>query len=238
MEKILICFFALVIGTASAQNGTVWDGVYSDAQADRGGQAYTAVCARCHRADLSGYDGLLIGEHFKRDWIEDSVNSLFTKIRTTMPAGSPGSLNEATYLDIVAFILRRNSFPSGTKDLTIDALPKIRIQGQSGPEPVPDFSLVEVVGCLSQRPDNAWVVTKASEPVRTRNPAVLEGAEVEKAAGKQAGEGTFRLDDVAIYHPEKYKGNKVDAKGFLVHRPGDVSLNTTSISPVAASCEK
>src|SRR5688572_30453816 len=41
--------------TESPSKTTVWQGVYTEAQATRGQSEYTAHCANCHRDDLSGY---------------------------------------------------------------------------------------------------------------------------------------------------------------------------------------
>ena len=74
---------------ASAQDRkarkTVWDGVYTTAQAERGKAAYGAKCAMCHNADLSGYQGALKGDHFMEHWRESALNDLFANISATMP---------------------------------------------------------------------------------------------------------------------------------------------------------
>ena len=56
-------------GAQGADEPSVWDGVYSEAQAERGRQLYEASCARCHGDDLSGANARpLAGESFIRDW--------------------------------------------------------------------------------------------------------------------------------------------------------------------------
>ena len=55
-------------------------------------------------------------------------------------------------------------------DLNAGELSNIRFEAKTGAEPVPEFSLVQVTGCLAKGEDGIWRVTKASEPVRTRNP--------------------------------------------------------------------
>ena len=49
----------LCLGTAgttlgAGQGRTVWDGIYTDEQADRGESLYQDACASCHGQDLSG----------------------------------------------------------------------------------------------------------------------------------------------------------------------------------------
>jgi mono/diheme cytochrome c family protein len=103
----------------TADSRTVRDGVYSPDQAQRGRQQYAAVCAGCHKEDLSG-DGVTPGladEGFIEHWDKETVEDLFKRIKTTMPADRPASLADADYLDVVAFLLQENGFPSGPSEL-------------------------------------------------------------------------------------------------------------------------
>ena len=49
---------------------TVWDGVYTEAQAERGGVQYTESCAGCHAPDLRGDNTSpsLVGQSFAFLW--------------------------------------------------------------------------------------------------------------------------------------------------------------------------
>lgn len=110
---------------------TVWDGVYTEAQAERGRAAYSQSCTACHREDLRG-DGTapsLVGESFAFLWGDMTVGELFTRTRAIMPPERPGSLSPQGYVDIIAFILQKNAFPTGGTELGIDrdALQQIRI---------------------------------------------------------------------------------------------------------------
>jgi S-disulfanyl-L-cysteine oxidoreductase SoxD len=98
---------------------TIWDGVYSTDQAQHGGQQYRESCASCHREDLSG-DGVtpgLAGEEFIEHWDKTTVEDLFRRIKATMPADHPGSLADADYLGVVAFLLKENGAPDGPSEL-------------------------------------------------------------------------------------------------------------------------
>jgi cytochrome c len=112
---------------------SVWDGVYTDAQAKRGGEAYQYSCATCHSPDLEGDAGrdvpALYGEEFVGGWSKQSVRALFDLLKKTMPKDSPGSLKAETYADIVAYLLQANEFPSGAGELAADpaALERIAI---------------------------------------------------------------------------------------------------------------
>jgi mono/diheme cytochrome c family protein len=139
--------------------GTVWSGVYGSDQAARGQSEYATYCASCHRDDLTGYESVLKGERFMNKYREASLYLLFEKTKTTMPRNAAGSLSDQTYVDILSYMLKANDFPAGARELTVDALAGIKLVGQDGPEPVPDFALVQVVGCLTQRSsDSAWVL--------------------------------------------------------------------------------
>jgi quinoprotein glucose dehydrogenase len=105
-----------------AQQRTVWDGVYTDAQAERGRTAYQQACVGCHREDLRGDNTApsLAGESFAFLWGDMEVGELSARIQKVMPPDRPGSLPAQTYVDIVAFILQKNAFPSGTGELGAD----------------------------------------------------------------------------------------------------------------------
>ena len=141
----LLLFPCLVF---AADKKTVWDGVYAAAQADRGQMAYTRSCARCHGDDLAGSGNVLRGKKWMDHWREDNLRNFFNTVKTTMPRGAPRSLADAEYVDIIAYVLRANEFPTGAAELTLDALEGVLVIGKEGPAPVPDFSLVTVVGCL------------------------------------------------------------------------------------------
>ena len=112
---IFLIYAAMLAHPAAAQESgkgkTVWDGVFNEAQARRGQEAYAMHCSSCHTEDLSGLSApALKGDQFMENWREDSVKSLFTLIQTRMPRRAPASLSEETYVDIVAHILAVTCF--------------------------------------------------------------------------------------------------------------------------------
>jgi hypothetical protein len=116
----------------AAQPKTVNSGVYSDAQATRGEDAYKKDCGSCHGAGLAG-DGFapgLAGSEFLSNWNGTTVGDLFDRIRISMPPSSPGSVSGQSKADIIAFVLRFNKFPAGSAELTgsTDALKEINIE--------------------------------------------------------------------------------------------------------------
>jgi S-disulfanyl-L-cysteine oxidoreductase SoxD len=102
---------------------SVWDGVYSSAQATRGAAGYAKNCASCHGQDLDGGGQAppLSGDEFLSSWNGMTVGDLFDPIQLSMPADRPGQLSKAENTDIVAFILKSNHFPAGAKDLPSDS---------------------------------------------------------------------------------------------------------------------
>ena len=232
-----VVFLALVTWAAST---TVWKGVYTEAQANRGHVAYTKDCSGCHQPMLTGYGSVLIGEKFMDHWREDNVGSFYHLLKETMPRGSRASLGERAYLDITAFILQANGFPAGKKELTLDSLKSIQIEGENGPMPVPEFALVKTVGCLVHPPGGEWKLEHASAPQRTRDPHDSTPEELKDAAAL-SGSDVVKFLRLADYDVERFKmaaqkDHKVEAKGFLMLKDGGKMLNLTSVTTVAGSC--
>lgn len=101
-----------------AAGQSVWDGAYTDAQADRGKGQYGQHCAVCHGLALegNGESPPLVGE-FIPDWAGMTLADLYNKIETTMPLNAPGTLRPAIAADILAYILEENNFPTGPNEL-------------------------------------------------------------------------------------------------------------------------
>ena len=111
------------VGAAQDQPGkSVWDGVYTEAQAGRGAAVFSEKCAKCHAADLGGGDApALIGKEFAVDWDGLTVAQLFDRVFTSMPQDAPRSLSREETTAVLAYILQKNSFPTGQTDLTDQA---------------------------------------------------------------------------------------------------------------------
>lgn len=97
-------------------------GVFSAAQALEGRGVYTRACAACHGANFQPAPGspVLKGGAFLANWRGRSVGDLFTYTRQTMPVGMGGSLPDAQYLAVIAYLLSENGFPAGTSPLDND----------------------------------------------------------------------------------------------------------------------
>ena len=240
---VAACIGALALTSApitaqEAEEPSVWDGVYSAEQAMRGKKLYEATCSRCHGEDLSGANARpLAGESFIRDWGGLKLDGVLTRART-MPPGASGSLGETGYVDIIAYVLEVNEFPHGEGELTAERAGDILVYGADGPDAVPNFAMVQVVGCLA-RDDRTWIVTDGSEPIRTRDPDASTGDVLALTEAMPLGGNTFELMYV-FPDPDPYEGHRVEAKGFLIRREDDAgaldAINVTAVASLEAAC--
>ena len=117
-------------------NRSVWDGVYTNVQGERGQRLYTTHCSTCHGTNLLadaaeqiGRDDEqiargamrrtppLLGPAFLERWNGLTVGDLSERTRISMPQQAPGSLGSQQVADIVAYLLQQNGFPSGDIEL-------------------------------------------------------------------------------------------------------------------------
>lgn len=128
----LVVLQALIL--VSAQSKSTLDGIYSEAQATRGEKVYAASCASCHGDDLSGggQTPALSGKEFNGDWNDLSMGDLYDRTQLSMPADKPGSLTPEQTVDVIAYLLKKGSFPAGEADLPTDtaALKAIKFMSQ------------------------------------------------------------------------------------------------------------
>jgi mono/diheme cytochrome c family protein len=111
---------------------SVWDSVYSDAQAKRGDSLYHVTCNKCHGDTLGGGTATtgedsppLAGATFLGNWYGVSVAELYDKIRNGMPPDNPKTIDPQVVVDVMAFLLNKNGFPAGAADLPND-VPKLK----------------------------------------------------------------------------------------------------------------
>jgi len=94
---------------------TALDGVYSEAQAQRGSSTFRSSCGYCHTASE------FAGDHFRRMVSGDQIYWFYEYIRFNMPQDAPGALPAQAYADILAYILELNEFPAGNDELPAEA---------------------------------------------------------------------------------------------------------------------
>ena len=240
--RSIIALSALLLTCAigvSAQNTEprIWQGVYSTAQAERGKTSFNSSCLRCHGDKLQGNTApALSGDRFFTTWGSEVVASLFAKIRDTMPPNFGTSIDDQIKLDIVAYILQTNGYPTGPSELTQKGsdLATAQILKKGEQALVQNFSLIQTVGCLARGPDNTWVLTRTADPLVTRDEAPSPQG-LASAAGRPLGTRTFRLLSVKPFGPESHQGHKMEARGLIYNEPGDERLTLTSLQ-MAGNC--
>ncbi|HEY7388987.1 MAG TPA: cytochrome c [Bryobacteraceae bacterium] len=210
---------ALFPGAATASDFAIetdtriWNGVYTTAQAERGRSNFERTCSNCHNSDLSGSvrGPALHGEGFLKDWANTTLNTLFIKLRDSMPATYPKSVPDPEKIDILSYLLQANGFPAGKAELPLNQKELETIQiVQKGEQAAPNFALVRLEGCLTPG-SNRWSLT------------TLEA-------------GTFDLLGAARFQPELHGGQKVEARGLLYRDSGRNLLNLTSLETTGRAC--
>lgn len=106
---------------------TVKDKVYTKTQADKGAEAYTKTCLKCHALkDGPGPEEgpPLAGDAFRTKWDGKTVHELALSIRLNMPPDGSITIGEEDAADLIAYLLKSNGFPEGDKPLKADASAK------------------------------------------------------------------------------------------------------------------
>ena len=234
----LVALLGCGVGLRAQDTPRIWQGVYTDAQAQRGKTVFSTTCLRCHGEDLAGNTApALTGDRFQTSWGGDVVESLFTKVRDTMPPNFGTILDDQVKLDIVTYILQTNGFPAGTSELLVGSadLATTQILKKGEQATVQNFSLIQTVGCLTAGPNNTWILARTAPRRSTRDDAPSERG-LASAAARPLGTKTFRLISVTPFKPESHTGQKVEARGLIYTEPGDERINLTSLKPTGGSC--
>ena len=115
----------------SQSTSSVWDGIYTEAQAKKGETVYFTQCVTCHGDDFAGREQApaLAGLAFMEKWNRATVRKLLEKVEQ-MPPTQPKSLPAQDYVDAVAYLLSVNELPAGPSALPNDraALGRIEIK--------------------------------------------------------------------------------------------------------------
>ncbi|MBI4265405.1 MAG: cytochrome c [Acidobacteria bacterium] len=213
---------------------TVWDGIFMEDQVARGATAFSANCVRCHGEQLEGITGkALVGDTFWRDFDGRTVQDLLDYVSKNMPNGAQaGTLAPDVYLDLVAFILSRNDFPSGGAALTADSSVGVRIlrKGETAPRPLPENTAATVVGCLAKTGTREWTVNNGTEPERV-DPKGVNASDATRDLGNRSYPLLFVLQSL-----DKLVGHRVRVKGILVGEGGSNGVNLTQIDSLSETC--
>ena len=217
---------------AQGEAWPIWSGAFSSEQAVRGKSSYDLFCASCHGQDLAGQNGpALKGARFLSIWDAATLREFFRKVSTTMPRAQ-ARLDDAVYLDVIAYVLQQNGFPAGPRELTAgpETLARYQIVGATGPLAAENGQLVSAVGCLA-RDGNGWVLTRASTPVRSRSLEQTNAEDLKALEAVPVGSSTLRLMAVAP-GADKHEGHRMEAKGLL----SSAGIAAMSLQMVASTC--
>jgi len=239
MRWMLRAMGALFVGTVStvviaAQGAkptgpTVWDGVYTDAQADRATGIFSQSCERCHTLTSEGTRPLS-GDKFWEGYTQKTVGDLLNFVKTNMPNGQGGSLPGPTYNDLVALILKSNGFPAGKTEVTPETVANVQIIPKDGPGELPNNTLVRVVGCLAPKSGSDWTLTSATTPQR-----IDKTGPVPEDATRPLGDRTVTLKFV-LNRLDTFVGQRMSVTGILIGAGGVNGINVATVNRVAEAC--
>jgi cytochrome c len=124
---------AAVVAAAAAQDmrpRSVWDGVYTSEQVQRGVKLAANQCVACHGDRLTGGESAppLAGDLFNANWDGVMLLDLFDRVRMTMPLDKPGSLSRQQAADLLAYMLSLGKFPSGRVALDAGLVGQIKFE--------------------------------------------------------------------------------------------------------------
>ena len=113
---------------AGGDLASVWEGVFTEGQAERGRAVYAGACGLCHGRRLNGAPDdpdmrstpPLARARFLRTWDGRSLATLFEYTRATMPEDNPSSLTDEEYADVIAYMLSVGGMPAGESELGPD----------------------------------------------------------------------------------------------------------------------
>jgi mono/diheme cytochrome c family protein len=208
---------------------TVWDGVFTDAQADRATGIFSQSCERCHTLTSEGTRPLS-GDKFWEGYTQKTVGDLLNFVKTNMPNGQGGSLPGPTYNDLVALILKSNGFPAGKTEVTPETVANVQIIPKDGPGELPNNTLVRVVGCLAPKSGSDWTLSSATTPQR-----IDKTGPVPEDATRPLGERTVTLKFV-LNRLDTFVGQRMSVTGILIGAGGVNGINVATVNRVAEAC--
>lgn len=112
MQRLLLIlvFTFLTLNSASAQEASV----------ERGQTLFQNECSRCHVP-------VEMDARLRARWVGRTGQELFEQIRSTMPAETPGSLSNAEYYDLTAFILQSGNVQIEGGSMAVPELASLEI---------------------------------------------------------------------------------------------------------------
>ncbi|MDA1080701.1 MAG: cytochrome c [Gemmatimonadetes bacterium] len=105
---------------------TTLSGVYSARQATRGEAVFRSSCLECHVPTDYTDDA------FASRFVGGTAYDMYEQIRSSMPQENPGSLTNAQYTDLVAYLFQLNRLPTRAIDMpaVVDSLKAIKVEAR------------------------------------------------------------------------------------------------------------
>jgi alcohol dehydrogenase (cytochrome c) len=164
MVPMAIGLWLLAIQCAAAASGS-----YTKAQAARGATTYSQFCGSCHGVTLQGDSGpALSGTAFVQAYGAGTAEALYDFISRQMPQNAPASLTQRQYLDVTAYVVARNGYPSGAKPLDLGSLTAFSLSPSKATAMAPSSSTAAT--------DE---IVRAAPPVRTVYSKLAAGVNVD-----------------------------------------------------------
>ena len=120
----LVALMALFAAGIGAGANAAKPALYLPKQASAGAKLYDANCASCHGERLEGGVGPALSGRAFRTLAKDTkltVGDVFSWVSVQMPLNQPASLKKEQYVEIMAYLLKFNGYPAGSKPLSYDA---------------------------------------------------------------------------------------------------------------------
>jgi len=114
---------AAAAGDESTYDHTIWDGIFTQEQADAGKALYVTNCLGCHGKTGRGSPGgpAITGVALNKKWADTTVLDIYTFARTYMPPGKAGTIGtEQDYVNIISYILEMHGAEPGDTMLPYD----------------------------------------------------------------------------------------------------------------------
>lgn len=99
------------------------------------------------------------------------------------------------------------------------------------------LDVIQVVGCVSDGPNNTWVLMNGSDPVAVKAPSTSV-PELKAAEAIPLGSQRYVLIGATQYRPASHKGHKMAVRGLMIKDVKETRINVTSFQMLSDTCAK
>ena len=126
---------------------------------------------------------------------------------------------------------RQDQAPGGTPDTS----PPVILDATKPHDKELTLDVVQVVGCLADGPNNTFLLTTATAPVKGGAASTTEEA-IEAAKTKALGTARYVLIGLSEWSPADHRGHKMVVKGLMIKDATEVRLNVSSFQMIGETC--